>query len=306
MRELTIAGRRIADDTDAFCIAEVGHNHGGSVERCKQMIRAAAVAGADAVKLQKRNNKSLYTEAYYNRPYNSENSYGSTYGAHREALEFGSIEYNVLKNDAEQQGVAFFATAFDKSSAVFLNALGVPAFKIASNDILNLPLLTFVAEAGKPMIVSTGAATEADIDRAVNAIWPLNQQLALLQCTAMYPAPPERLDLRVITTLRERYPDITIGLSSHYDGISDVVAAYVLGARIFEKHFTLSRSSKGTDHAYSLQPAGFAKMVSYLKKTRLMLGSDQKVIYDEEQPAIEKMRKSTRWWAEQYGAVPVA
>ncbi len=303
-RELTIAGRRIADDTDSFNVAELGHNHGGSLETAKQMIRAAAQAGADAVKLQKRDNRSLYTEEAYTRPYTSEHSFGATYGQHREALEFSSVAYQGLEYEALKLGIGFFSTVFDQRSAqLVLNQGQRIAVKIASNDVVNIPLLKYVAEFGRPMIVSTGAASQQDVDRAVNTIWPINQQLAILHCTAEYPCPPEHLNLNIITTYRERYPELVIGLSSHYSGISDVVAAYVLGARIFEKHFTLDRTMKGSDHAFSLEPAGFSKMVSYLRKARAMLGSPDKVLLDEETPAIEKMRKTTRWWQEMNSAV---
>ncbi len=300
-RRLTIAGRLIDDYQPPYVIAEMGHNHGGSLATARAMVEAAARAGADAVKLQKRHNRTLYTQAAYDRPYTSEHSFGPTYGAHREALEINSHQYIELYGLAWLEGVALFATAFDEASADELERLGAPAFKVASNDVINLPLLRHIAAFGKPMIVSTGAADQVAVDRAVNAIWPLNRQVALLQCTAEYPCPAEHLNLRAITTYRERYPELVIGLSSHYSGVSDVVAAYVLGARVFEKHFTLDRTSKGSDHAFSLEPAGFAKMVSYLRKARAMLGDGVKTCLPEEQPAIEKMRKSTRWWNELYG-----
>ena len=290
MRNLTIDGKLISDEEPAFCIAELGHNHGGSVEVCKGMIRSAAWAKADAVKLQKRDNRSLYTQGYYDREYTSENAYGPTYGAHREALEFGAAEYRTLEAEADHNHVTFFATAFDEPSATFLaENTASAAFKIASGDLTNTPLLRYVASYGKPMIVSTGAASQADVDRAMGTIWPINQQVGLLHCTAEYPAPAASLNLRVISTYRERYPEVVVGLSSHYSGISDAVVAYMLGARIFEKHFTLNRSAKGTDHAFSLQPAGFAKMVSYLSEARLALGDGVKVCREAEVPALEKM-----------------
>lgn len=292
MRSITIAGKTIDDQSEAWTIAELGHNHGGSLAVCKGMIRAAAEAGADAVKLQKRDNRSLYTRAAYDRPYVSENSFGATYGEHREALELNWQEHGMAADYASDHGVTCFATPFDEVSAFDLDSLGVPCFKIASGDLTNTPLLRYVAELEKPIIISTGAADQADVDRAVNAVYPINQQLSVLHCTAVYPSPAEVLNLRVISTYRERYPELVIGLSSHYNGIADVVAGYVLGARIFEKHFTLDRTSKGTDHAFSLEPAGFKKMVSYLRATRQMLGSGVKVIQDGERAALEKMGKS--------------
>lgn len=292
MRSITIAGNTITDDSEAWVIAELGHNHGGSVECATELIVAAAAAGADAAKLQRRDNRNLYTKAMYDRPYTSENAFGPTYGSHREALELKDADYLQLREVGRLTGITVFATAFDVASAeALLRTTDAHAFKIASGDLTNTPLLREVAGLGRPMIVSTGAADQVDVDRAVNTIWPLNQQLALLQCTAVYPAPPELLNLRCITTYRERYPEVTIGLSSHYSGISDVVGAYILGARIFEKHFTADRTLKGTDHAFSLEPAGFAKMVSYLRKAKVMLGSARKVIDDAERPALDKMGK---------------
>ena len=159
MRKLEIAGVEINDDAPCYVVAEIGHNHMGSVETAKELFKSAAECGVDAVKLQKRDNRSLFTRDYYDRAYDSEDSYGATYGAHREALEFGRDEYEELKRYASELGVAFFSTAFDFASADFLAELDVPAFKMASGDLTNTPLLRYVAEMGKPMIVSTGGGT---------------------------------------------------------------------------------------------------------------------------------------------------
>ena len=155
MRELRIDGRRIADDTPCFVIAEIGHNHQGSVERARELVRAAHEAGVDAVKLQKRDNRRLYTRALYDSPYDNENSFGPTYGAHREALELDRDAYVTLRDEARSLGLVFFATAFDEPSADLLAELGAPAFKIASGDLTNTPLLRHVAGFGKPLVVST-------------------------------------------------------------------------------------------------------------------------------------------------------
>ncbi|MCS6975622.1 MAG: N-acetylneuraminate synthase family protein [Gemmatales bacterium] len=290
-RTLTIAGIPISDATDAFVIAEIGHNHQGSVEKCVELFQAAKLAGATAVKLQKRDNKSLYTEEFYNKPYDNENSFGPTYGAHREALEFGRKEYEYLKQVARDLGICFFATAFDIPSADFLADLDMPAYKLASGDIRNTPLIRHVARIGKPVIISTGAATLDDVRRAYDTARDFNDQVALLQCTAGYPAKFEELDLNVITTYRRVFPEAVIGLSAHDNGIAMAVAAYVLGGRIIEKHFTLNRAMKGTDHAFSLEPLGMQKMVRDLRRTRVALGSSEKRIFDSEFPALTKMGK---------------
>ncbi len=156
MRELTIDGRRIADDTACFVIAEIGHNHQGSVEKAQELFVLAKQAGVDAVKLQKRDNRRLFTRALYDSPYDNENSFGPTYGAHREALELDRDAYVELQACARELGLVFFATAFDETSADLLEELDVPAYKIASGDLRNTPLLRHVAAFGKPLIVSTG------------------------------------------------------------------------------------------------------------------------------------------------------
>ncbi|MEA2723521.1 MAG: sialic acid synthase [Gemmatimonadales bacterium] len=288
---LWIDGTEISDTTDCYIIAEVGHNHQGSVEKCKELFRVAKECEVDAVKLQKRDNRALYTRAMYDKPYDNENSFGATYGEHREALEFGWDEYVELKSYCREIGLTFFATAFDLPSADFLARLDVPAFKIASGDLKTLPLLRHVAQVGKPMILSTGGATMEDIERAYDAILPINRQICFLQCTAAYPAAPEELNLQVISTLRRRFPELVIGLSDHENGIAMAPAAYVLGARVVEKHFTLNHTSKGTDHAFSLEPIGMRKLVRDLRRTRVAMGSGVKCPLPSEKGPLQKMGK---------------
>ena len=291
MRELTIDGRRIADDTDCFVIAEIGHNHQGSVEKAQELFVLAKQAGVDAVKLQKRDNRRLFTRKLYESPYDNENSFGPTYGAHREALELDRGAYEELQACARELGLVFFATAFDERSADLLEALDVPAYKIASGDLRNTPLLRHVASFGKTMIVSTGGATLEDVDRAVEAVTAINPRLCLLQCTAAYPAAVEELNLGVITTLRERYPELVIGLSDHQDGIAMAPVAYMLGARVIEKHFTSSHTAKGTDHAFSLMPEGMRKLVRDLRRVPVAVGDGVKRPLPSEARPLEKMGK---------------
>jgi N-acetylneuraminate synthase/sialic acid synthase len=291
MRKLVINGRTIDDTTDCFTIAEIGHNHQGKLKTCMEMFKVAKECGADAVKLQKRDNKSLYTQTAYEKPYENENSYGATYGEHREALEFGESDYRELRAYAQEIGVTMFATAFDFPSVDFLAKLQIPAFKVASGDLKNIPLLTYMAQVGKPIILSTGGGTMEDVNRAYDAIMPINPQLCLLQCTAGYPAAFEELNLKVITTFRERFPQTLVGLSSHDNGIAMAVAAYMLGARVVEKHFTLNHTWKGTDHAFSLEPIGFQKMVRDLKRVRVAMGDGVKRVYESEITPMTKMGK---------------
>lgn len=291
MRELTIDNKSITDDGHCYVIAEIGHNHQGNLETAKEMFKVAKECGADAVKLQKRDNRQLYTGAGYNKPYENPNSYGATYGEHREFLEFGLEEYQELKAYAKEIGITMFATAFDFNSAEFLANLDMPAFKLASGDLKNIPLLIHIAQFQKPMILSTGGGTMEDVNRAYDAVMPINQQLCLLQCTAGYPAEFDELNLRVITTFRERFTDTTVGLSSHDNGIAMAVAAYMLGARVIEKHFTLNHTWKGTDHAFSLEPIGFRKMVRDLSRVKVAIGDGVKKTYESEVAPIIKMGK---------------
>ena len=291
MRELQIDDRRIADDTPCFVIAEIGHNHQGSVEKAQELFVLAKQAGVDAVKLQKRDNRRLFTRALYDSAYDNENSFGPTYGAHREALELDRGAFVELQACARELGLVFFATAFDEASADLLSELDVPAYKIASGDLRNTPLLRHVAALGKPMIVSTGGATIEDIDRAVEAIAPINDGICLLQCTAAYPAAVEELNLSVISTLRDRYPDLVVGLSDHQDGIAMATVAYMLGARVIEKHFTLSHAAKGTDHAFSLIPEGMRKLVRDLRRVPAAMGDGEKRPLPSEEKPLQKMGK---------------
>jgi N-acetylneuraminate synthase/sialic acid synthase len=291
MRRVTIDGNNIEDASKCFVIAEIGHNHQGKVDTAKEMFKVAKDSGADAVKLQKRDNRHLYTKAAYEKSYDNENSYGATYGEHREFLEFGEAEYRDLKAYAKAIGVTLFATAFDFPSVDFLAKLEMPAFKVASGDLKNIPLLTTMAKVGKPIVLSTGGGTMEDVNRAYDAIMPINPQLCLLQCTAGYPAAFEELNLRVITTFRERFPQTVVGLSSHDNGIAMAVAAYMLGARVVEKHFTLNHTWKGTDHAFSLEPIGFQKMVRDLNRVRVAMGDGVKRVYDTEVTPMVKMGK---------------
>ena len=291
MRKLIIDNFEINDGSDCYVIAEIGHNHQGSLEKAKEMFWVAKQCGVNAVKLQKRDNKSLFTKALYNSPYDHENSYGPTYGAHREALEFGRPEYEELIRYAGEIGITMFATAFDFASADFLAELNMPAFKIASGDLLNTPLLKYIAKFGKPMILSTGGGTLEDIQRAYFAIMAINQQLCILQCTANYPVEPEDMNLRVITSLRERFRDIVVGLSDHQNGIAMAPVAYSLGARVIEKHFTLNRAWRGTDHAFSLEPEGLRKMVRDLRRVKLALGDGIKKPLPGEVKPLYKMAK---------------
>lgn len=295
MRELAIFNQTINDDSPPFIIAEIGSNHTGSVEICKQLIKIAANCGADAVKLQKRDNRAMFTKAMLAQPYVNENSLGPTYGEHRGKLDwFGYEEYREFMELADKLGVILFATAFDEPSADFLAGLNLPAFKIASSDVTNIPLIQHIAGYGRPMIISTGGAYLNDIKRAHDALHAINfTNFAFLHAVSTYPNRDEEMNLRVIDTLRAIFPHHVIGLSTHHPGLLPNFLAYMTGARIFEAHITLNRAQGGTDHAFSLEPRGFEKLVEDLKRIPAMLGDGVKRVLDREKGGfVYKMGKA--------------
>jgi N-acetylneuraminate synthase/sialic acid synthase len=294
MPKITLGDKLVTEVSRPYVIAEIGHNHMGSVDICKKLICAASKAGADAVKLQKRDNKTLFTDKLYNQPYENKNSYGKTYGLHREALEFSGAKYNELIEHAQRLRITLFATPFDRISLNFCEDFRMPFYKIQSADMPNLHFISQIAETKKPIIMSTGGATEEDIQNAVELIAATGNPLAILHCVARYPARAEDINLNIITQLKRKYPGVVIGFSSHYDGILASIGAYMMGAQIIEQHFTLSHTNKGTDHAMSLQPDGLRKLVHYLSELYKMKGGHKKTIEQllMEREATKKLGKS--------------
>ncbi len=290
MPEFAIGGHRISDDTQAYVVAEIGNNHCGSFTTARELITAAAMAGAHAVKFQKRDIDTLYSPEMMQMPYEHDHSYGATYGQHRRRLEFGAKEYLACRTVARAMSVAFFATAFDEPSADFLMTIGVPAIKIASSGCTDKPLLRHVVSLGVPLIISTGGVGWSDLDTAVSILD--GASFALLHATAAYPVLNyAELNLKAIIEMRCRYADHVIGWSGHDSGIAMAVLAYAFGARIIEKHFTLNRAMKGTDHAFSLEPAGLRKLCRDLERAHLAVGDGVKRIYDSERGPLSKMRR---------------
>ena len=290
-KEIFVEGHRISDNDPCYVIAEIGANHMGSLENAKQMFLSAKRSGVSAVKLQKRDNSSLFTKDMYDMSYVNNNSFGDTYGEHREAVEFGKDEYRELQRYAKEIGLTMFATPFDIPSADFLRDLDMPAYKTASADITNTPLLKHIASFGKPMFVSTGAATMEDVERAYNTIMPINQELCILQCTSSYPVEPDEMNLKVIQTYKDKFKDIVIGLSDHQNGIAMALVGYVLGARVIEKHFTINRSWKGTDQPFSLEESGLQKLVRDLERASIAFGDGIKRPFDSEKKTMYKLGK---------------
>jgi len=290
--EIKIGNFIISEDSPCFIIAEIGHNHQGNLEIAKKLIDQAAYCGANAVKFQKRFNKSVFTKAFYNQPYDHENSFGRTYGEHREVLEFGKKEYLELMDYAWRRKLVFFATAFDFESVDFLEEIGVPVHKISSFDIDNHPFIEYVAKKRKPVFISTGSANLEEVRQAYQILKRYIDQICILQCTTSYPAEYSDLNLNVIKTYKKEFPDAIIGYSGHDNSIVMPDVAYVLGAKVIEKHFTLCHAMKGTDHKFSLEPTGLKKMVRDLRRIDIALGTGEKTSLESEKEAKRKMGKS--------------
>lgn len=271
----------------AYVIAEIGQNHQGDLEIARELISQAKLCGADAVKSQKRDLRTMLTPDEYNRPYNSPHSFGATYGEHRAALELSASEYAELFAFARRVGIEFFSSPWDIPSAELLNRLGQRLFKIPSACVTHVPLLRTVASFKKPVILSTGMSTLEEIDTAVSIL--RSCELVIMQCTSAYPCDFSAVNLRVLETLRQRYR-VPVGLSGHHRGIAVDAAAVALGARAIERHFTLDRTMKGSDHAASLEPQGLNHLVRDLRAVESALGSGEKEVLPCELPSLEKLR----------------
>lgn len=281
----------IGDGCKSFIIAEIGINHQGNIEIAKKMIDTAITVGADAVKFQKRTINRILTKEALDKPYCGPHSFGATYGEHRKALELSRDDYFELKKYCDDKKIVFLASPWDEESADFLEELNVPAYKVASADLTNIPLLEHIAKKGKPIILSTGMADISEVDYAVELLKKYTNDIILMQCTSTYPCAISDINLNTISMLRKRY-DLLVGYSSHDDGIVAPVVAVVLGASVVEKHFTLNRTWKGGDHAASLEPYGLSKMIRDIHNIRDSLGSGEKKLLDAEIPIRHKLAKS--------------
>lgn len=256
---------------ESFVIAEIGQNHQGSLETAREFIRIFAFEGASAVKFQTRNNKYLFSADAYAAPYESENAFAETYGAHRECLELKPEWLPILKADCEKHGVKFMSTPFDEPSLQLLQDIGVDILKIASFDLGNLPLINRVAKLRKPVVMSVGGGKLDQIRASADVLVRQGVEVAILHCVSEYPCEYNRLGLSNIRTLIKEFPDCAIGSSDHFNGTLSGPVAYMEGARVFEKHVTLNRAWRGTDHSFALEPEGFRKFVRDIKRVRHML-----------------------------------
>lgn len=287
-----IPGRWIGGDHPCYIIAEIGQNHQGDINIAKEMILAAKDCGVDCVKFQKSHLESRFNKDALCRPYISPHSWGNTYGEHRKHLEFNSDQFRELYNFSQQHDITFAASGMDKKSVEFLQRLGVEFFKVGSGDGNNFPLLKYIAEFEKPMIISTGMQDMKTIKRVYELLIPLNDKLCFLLCTSSYPAPFSDIHLNALQTYRKELPEAVIGYSGHETGIEVSIAAVALGAKVIERHLTLSKSWKGSDHKASLEPHEFKCLVEQIRNVEDALGTTEKVLRNSEFPCYQKLGKT--------------
>ncbi len=285
---VSIGSRVIGGGRPAYVIAEIGLNHNGDVDIAKRLIDVAADAGADAVKFQKRTPEISTPEHMRDVP--RETPWGTmTYLEYRRRVEFGRDEYVEIGDHATLRGLDWFASPWDVPSVAFLEELNVVAHKVASASVTDLELLTALRETGKPIILSSGMSTIEQIDRALETLG--TDRVVLMHATSTYPMEPEEANLRVITTLRDRYPGVPIGYSGHERGLQISLAAVALGAVAVERHITLDRTMWGSDHAASLEPTGLSHLVRDIRVIETALGDGVKRVFPGEQAPMAKLRR---------------
>ncbi len=285
--EIQVGDRLIGEGHPVYMIAEMSANHAGSLERAKEIIHAAAESGADCIKVQTYTPDTLTIDcsnSYFqvkNGTWEGENLY-QLYGKGYMPWEWQGI----LQEEAGKAGIDFLSTPFDKTSVDFLEELGVAFYKIASFEMVDLPLVEYVASKGKPVILSTGLATLEEIHEAVDAVYSTgNRQLALLRCSSVYPADPERMNLSTIRDMVKQF-GIPIGLSDHSLGTISAVTAVGLGAKIIEKHFCISREIENPDASFSMTPGEYRDMVTQIRMAEKAIGQPSYGVAEEEKSSM--------------------
>ena len=285
---VSIGSRVIGGGRPAYVIAEIGLNHNGDVDIAKKLIDVAARAGADAVKFQKRTPEISTPEHMRDVP--RETPWGvMSYLDYRRRVEFGREEYVEIGDHATMLGLDWFASPWDVPSVAFLEDLNVVAHKVASASLTDTELLVALRETGKPVILSTGMSTIEQIDRALDTLG--TDRVVLMHATSTYPLEPEEANLRVIATLRDRYPGVPVGYSGHERGLQISLAAVAIGAVAVERHITLDRTMWGSDHAASLEPTGLEHLVRDIRVIERATGDGVKRVFDSERAPMAKLRR---------------
>jgi N-acetylneuraminate synthase len=276
MPEIQIGDRLIGNGHPTYIIAEIGVNHNGIPQLAFELIDIAVDAGADAVKFQKRNLKTLYPKKYLDNVNAGEKSLRYLLPI-LQKVELPESTYQEIAKYCQKKGITFLCSPFDKESADFLETLEVPAYKVASADLTNLPLIDHLAKKKKPLILSTGMSRPDEVEFTVKFLKERNVQFALLHCNSTYPAAFEDINLRYMDQLRKY--DVPVGYSGHERGIAVSMVAAALGANILERHITLDRAMDGPDHAASLEPQGFKKMVRDIHLVTLAMGTGEEKFF---------------------------
>ncbi len=286
MSTVRIGDRLIGDDQPCFIVAEIGINHNGDVDLAKRLISVALAAGCDAIKFQKRTVDVVYTPEELAKP--RENPFGPTNGDLKYGLEFEQEEYEEIDAFCKSVKMLWFASPWDEGSVDFLERFHTPVYKIASASLTDDRLLRHIRATEKPIILSTGMSTYAEIDHAVEVLG--KEDLVLLHATSTYPATYDELNLRAIPTMAERY-GVPVGYSGHETGIPTSVCAAALGACCVERHITMDRAMWGSDHAASLEPNGISRLVRDIRLWERSKGDGIKRVYEREVPIIKKLRR---------------
>ena len=286
MSAVRIGNHLVGDDQPCFIIAEIGINHNGDVDLAKRLISVAVGAGCDAVKFQKRTVEVVYTPEELAKP--RESPFGQTNGDLKYGLEFGEEEYREIDAFCRSVKMLWFASPWDEGSVDFMERFNPPLYKIASASLTDDELLRHIRGTGKPIILSTGMSTYAEIDHAVEVLG--RDDLILMHATSTYPANYDELNLRAIPTMAQRY-NLPIGYSGHETGIPTSVCAVALGACCVERHITLDRAMWGSDHAASLEPNGITRLVRDIRLWEQSKGDGVKRVYEREVPIIKKLRR---------------
>ena len=288
-REISIGGSLVGDGHPVHIVAEIGINHNGDLENAKKMIGAAAEAGCDAVKFQKRT--PLLATPPDQRDRLRETPWGTmTYLEYRYKVEFGVDEYRAIDQYCKQKNILWYASCWDEEAVDFMEQFAPPCYKIASASLTDQVMIGKLLETGRPLILSTGMSTMEQIHEAVNFIGD-KSPLLIMHATSTYPAKHEELNLRMITTLRDTFPN-PIGYSGHEVGLPTTLAAVVLGASAVERHITLDRAMWGSDQAASVEPGGFERLVHYIRTVESAMGDGVKRVYESELPIMAKLRRT--------------
>jgi sialic acid synthase SpsE len=283
-----IGTRHLGEGMPVYVIGEIGLNHNGDVGLAKRLIDVAADAGAQAVKFQKRT-PAISTPEHMKSTLRQTPWGEMTYLEYRYRVEFDREQYIELGDHATLRGLDWFASPWDTPSVAFLEDLNVCAFKVASASVTDLELLEAIHATGKPVILSTGMSTLDQIDRAVTALD--GSPLIVLHATSTYPLPAAEANLRMIGTLRDRYPGVPIGYSGHEPGLQISLAAVALGAVAVERHITLDRTMWGSDHAASLEPEGLRHLVRDIRVIEEAMGDGVKRVFPGELAPLAKLRR---------------